>query len=149
MMGIFKHPFLLRIRLSSDNGGEVGRAIKLFPIRVINSGAAAALSHLHLLGLGTLLLSESNSPQAPLDRKLLLPGSKVLRGMLCHAWVSDALHLGWLQEPVEAALVHSMGQYLHHKARVWEALALPAQGVGAALVVAGAAQEGQQSVATG
>ena len=38
-----------------------------------------------------------------------------------------------------------MGQYLHHKARVWE-LALPAQGVGAALVVAGAAQEGQQSV---
>ena len=30
-------------RLSSDKGGEVGRAIKLFPIRVINSGAAAAL----------------------------------------------------------------------------------------------------------
>ena len=42
-----------------------------------------------------------------------------------------------------------MGQCLHHKARVWEALALPAQGVGAALVVAGAAQEGQQSVVTG
>ena len=40
-------------RLSSDKGGEVGRAIKLFPIRVINSGAAAALSHLHLLGLDT------------------------------------------------------------------------------------------------
>ena len=40
-------------RLSSDNSGEVGRAIELFPIRVINSGAAAALSHLHLLGLDT------------------------------------------------------------------------------------------------
>ena len=40
-------------RLSSDKGGEVGRAIKLFPIRVINSGAAAAFSHLHLLGLDT------------------------------------------------------------------------------------------------
>ena len=40
-------------RLSSDSGGEVGRAIKLFPIRVINSGAAAALNHLHLLCLDT------------------------------------------------------------------------------------------------
>ena len=40
-------------RLSSDTSGEVGRAIKLFPIRVINSGAAAALNHLHLLGLDT------------------------------------------------------------------------------------------------
>ena len=45
--------FLWASRLSSDNSGEVGRAIKLFPIRVINSGAAAALSHLHLLGLDT------------------------------------------------------------------------------------------------
>ena len=40
-------------RLSSDTGGEIGRAIKLFPIRVINSGAAAALNHLHLLCLDT------------------------------------------------------------------------------------------------
>ena len=40
-------------RLSSDAGGEVGRAIKLFPIRVINSGAVAALNHLHLLCLDT------------------------------------------------------------------------------------------------
>ena len=40
-------------------------------------------------------------------------------------------------------------QYLHHKAQVWEALASPAQGVGAAQVVAGAAQEGQQSEAAG
>ena len=42
-----------------------------------------------------------------------------------------------------------MDQCLHHKAQVWETPALPAQGVGAALVVAGAAQEGQQSVAKG
>ena len=45
-------------RLSASEGylsEEVipGRAIKLFPIRVINSGAASALSHLHLLGLDT------------------------------------------------------------------------------------------------
>ena len=40
-------------RLSNDAGGEVGRAIKLFPIRVINSGAVAALNHLHLLCLDT------------------------------------------------------------------------------------------------
>ena len=40
-------------RLSSDVEGEVGRAIKLFPIRVINSGAVAALNHLHLLCLNT------------------------------------------------------------------------------------------------
>ena len=45
--------FLWASRLSSDNSGDVGRAIKLFPIRVINSGAASALSHLHLLGLDT------------------------------------------------------------------------------------------------
>ena len=80
-----------------------------------------------------LQLSENNSPQAPLDRKPLLPGSKVLRGMQYHTTVQ----------------VHSMDQCLHHKARVWETPALPALGVGTALLVAGAAQEGQQSVAKG
>ena len=42
-----------------------------------------------------------------------------------------------------------MDQCLHHKAQVWKTPALLAQGVGSALVVAGAAQGGQQSVAKG
>ena len=40
-------------RLASDTSGDVGRAIKLFPIRVINCRATSALSRLHLLGLDT------------------------------------------------------------------------------------------------
>ena len=40
-------------RLACDTNGDVGRAIKLFPIRVINCGATSALNHLHLLGLDT------------------------------------------------------------------------------------------------
>ena len=44
-----------------------------------------------------LQLSENDLPQAPLDRKPLLRGSKVLRGMQYHTWVLDTLHLGWLQ----------------------------------------------------
>ena len=59
------------------------------------------------------------------------------------------LLLGWLQSPVGTVQVHSMDQYLHHKAQVWEAPASPAQGVRSVPVVAGAAQEGQQSVAKG
>ena len=42
-----------------------------------------------------------------------------------------------------------MDQYLHHKALVWEAHASPDPHVGAVQVVAGAAQEGQQSEAAG
>ena len=40
-------------RLACDTNGDVGKAIKLFPVRVINSGATSALKHLHLLGLDT------------------------------------------------------------------------------------------------
>ena len=39
--------------LACDTNGDVGKAIKLFPVRVINSGAASALRHLNLLGLDT------------------------------------------------------------------------------------------------
>ena len=40
-------------RLACDTNDDVGRAVKLFPIRVINSGATSALNYLHLLGLDT------------------------------------------------------------------------------------------------
>ena len=40
-------------RLACDANGDIGRAIKLFPIRVINCGATSALNYLHLLGLDT------------------------------------------------------------------------------------------------
>ena len=40
-------------RLACDANGEIGRAIKLFPIRVINCGATSALNYLLLLGLDT------------------------------------------------------------------------------------------------
>ena len=84
--------------------------------------------------------------QAPLGRKQWLLDLKLLRGKLNHAWVSDTLPPGWLRWPVET---HSMDQYLHHKAQVWKAHASPDPDVGAVQVVAGAAQEGQQSKAAG
>ena len=40
-------------RLACDANGDIGRAIKLFPIWVINCGATSALNYLHLLGLDT------------------------------------------------------------------------------------------------
>ena len=40
-------------RLACDDSGDVSKAVKLFPVRVINSGAASALRHLDLLGLDT------------------------------------------------------------------------------------------------
>ncbi len=40
-------------RLACDDNGDVGKAVKLFPVRIINGGAASALRHLDLLGLDT------------------------------------------------------------------------------------------------
>ena len=40
-------------RLASEETDDVQKAVKLFPIRVINSGAVSALSHLGALGLDT------------------------------------------------------------------------------------------------